>query len=132
MILIVTSVVGTPAVLAMLDVVRLYRFFVGKYADCVVQITPCIGIVFSMVIVCVSVDRTRWDSIKITTHLNFVSALNMSTTSADRQVGVNSSVDSPAEDKVKVEHHVQGASMFYPESLRGDNGSTASLPDLFV
>lgn len=86
-----------------------------------------------MVIVCVSVDRTRWDSMKITTHLNFVSTLNMSTTSdPERQGGADSSVASPGEDKVKVEHHVQGASMFYPESIRGDNGSTASLPDLFV
>ena len=30
------------------------------------------GIVFSMVIVRFSMDRTRWDSLKLTTHLNFV------------------------------------------------------------
>ena len=37
-----------------------------------------------MVIVCVSVDRTRWDSIKITTHLNFVSDLGLTTASRER------------------------------------------------
>ncbi|KAJ3529271.1 hypothetical protein NM688_g7876 [Phlebia brevispora] len=134
----VTSIVGTPAVLGMLDVVRTLGSIRGTPTHPVtIKIAPCIGIVFSMVIVCVTVDRTRWDSLKITTHLNFVSSLNMSTTSADRQAGVNSSVVGPNEDKVpvKVEHHVQGATMFTysgTESLRAGNGSTASLPDLFV
>lgn len=75
-----------------------------------------------MVIVCVSVDRTRWGSLKITTHLNFVSGLNLNSTSGDLEA-------SPTEDKVKMEHHVQGE--VFPYAERAGAGSTASLPDLF-
>ncbi|KAI0337376.1 hypothetical protein BDW22DRAFT_1364141 [Trametopsis cervina] len=54
-IMIVMSVLGAPAMLAMLNL-----------------IAPIIGIVFSMIIIRVSIDRTRWESLKISTHLNFV------------------------------------------------------------
>ncbi|KAI0684466.1 hypothetical protein BC835DRAFT_1422300 [Cytidiella melzeri] len=54
-IMIVMSALGASGMLAMLNL-----------------IAPIIGIVFSMVIIRVSVDRTQWDSFKISTHLNFV------------------------------------------------------------
>ena len=85
------------------------------------QIAPCVGIIFSMVIVCVSVDRTRWDSIKISTHLNFVSGFNTSTNSVNQQ---GSSGNEIVDDKVKVEHHVQTPVFTYS---RG--GSAVSLSD---
>ncbi|KAI0083620.1 hypothetical protein BDY19DRAFT_1060844 [Irpex rosettiformis] len=54
-IMIIMSVFASSAMLAMLNLV-----------------SPIIGIVFSMVIIRVSIDRTHWDSLKISTHLNFV------------------------------------------------------------
>ncbi|KAI0821039.1 hypothetical protein BC629DRAFT_1434974 [Irpex lacteus] len=54
-VMIIMSVFASSAMLAMLDL-----------------ISPIIGIVFSMVIIRVSIDRTHWDSLKISTHLNFV------------------------------------------------------------
>ncbi|KAI0693426.1 hypothetical protein BC835DRAFT_1306766 [Cytidiella melzeri] len=56
-IMIVMSALGASGMLAMLNLI----------APIISQ-----GIIFSMVIIRVSVDRTQWDSLKISTHLTFV------------------------------------------------------------
>ena len=113
------------------------------------------GIVFSMVIIRFSVDRTQWDSLKISTHLNFVS----STSHFDKDA-LDSPHDLPSpitpadissralgKEKVTVESHVRPASGVglglgierYPDtvSLRSLGGSVfshskTSLPEFFV
>ncbi|EKM58167.1 uncharacterized protein PHACADRAFT_26692 [Phanerochaete carnosa HHB-10118-sp] len=82
-------------------------------------IAPVIGIVFSMVIIRFSIDRTRWDSLKISTHLNFAS----STIHDDDKNEPDSPVDMPSpitpaeigsralgKEKITVESHVRPAS----------------------
>ena len=83
-----------------------------------------------MVIVCVSIDRTRWDSIKISTHLNFDSGFNMSSGTEDQRP---SHLQIPTDDtKVKVEHHVRGSLFGFRGHERGGTDSMASLPELFA
>ena len=93
-----------------------------------------------MVIVCVSIDRTRWDSIKISTHLNFESGYGMSTkshvsvgTEDQRTTTTRSHMPIATDDKVMVEDHVQGP--LFGNHLFGERGgveSMASLPELFA
>lgn len=75
------------------------------------------GIVFSMVIIRFSIDRARWDSLKISTHLNFISGTN----NDDDKGELDTPVDPPraptdvcggaaGKEKVTVESHVRPAS----------------------
>ena len=118
------------------------------------------GIVFSMVIVRFSMDRTRWDSLKITTHLNFVSG-NFSANQSNAPQGTDIldspvSVDEPPSptspvslmkdrEKISVSDHVRSPSDMalgaqrYAESLSLHSlgasmfsSSKSSLPDFYV
>ena len=115
-----------------------------------------------MVIIRFSMDRTRWDSLKITTHLNFVSgnfSLDKSNSTQDAEMvdspmtlAEPASPVSPADpsrdrEKVVVGDHVRSASDMglglgaqrYAESLSlrslgGSifSGSKTSLPEFYV